>query len=202
MIAAIIPAAGRSSRMGRPKLSLPLGDDTVLGHVIRTLRDGGADRIVTVLGPHPSELERLARSAGAEICLLQDHTADMRETVVRGLDWLEEHLRPSTTDAFLLMPGDMPGITSAAIRRLIAEHDRDALNRILVPQFRERSGHPTLIPWSHAAGIRAIPAGQGIDSYLRTQGANKLGVHVDDAGVLSDLDTPDDYERLFKSAPE
>jgi len=202
MIAAIIPAAGRSARMGRPKLSLPLGDGTTLGHVIRTLRDGGVDQIVTILGPHPSEIETLARSAGAEVCLLRHHTADMRETVVHGLDWLEQHLRPSTTDAFLLMPGDMPGITSAVIRRLIAEHDRDALNRILVPLFCDRRGHPTLIPWSHVAGIRTLPAGQGIDSYLRTQAANTLEVQVDDAGVLNDLDTPEDYERLFKSVPE
>jgi molybdenum cofactor cytidylyltransferase len=100
------------------------------------------------------------------------------------------------------MPGDMPGITSAVVRRLIAERGRDALNRILVPLFSDRRGHPTLIPWSHVEGIRAMPAGQGIDSYLRTQGANTHEVQVDEAGVLNDLDTPDDYERLFKSAPE
>ena len=85
---------------------------------------------------------------------------------------------------------------------MIAEHERHALNRILVPLFSDRRGHPTLIPWSHVAEIRALPAGQGIDSYLRTQRTNTLEVQVDDAGVLNDLDTPDDYERLFKSAPE
>jgi len=202
MIAALIPAAGQSARMGRPKLSLPLGGGTVLGHVVGTLRDGGADRIVVVLGPNSAELETLARSAGAEVCLLRLQTADMRETVIHGLDWLEQNSKPSAADAFLLMPGDMPGIGSAVIRRLIAEHERHAFNRILVPLFGGRRGHPTLIPWRHVPGIRALPVGQGIDSYLRTPAAGTLEIPVDDKGVLTDLDTPADYERLLKSGPE
>ncbi len=52
MIFAVVPAAGRSSRMGRPKLSLPLGGRTVLEHVVIALRQGGVDEVLVVVGPH------------------------------------------------------------------------------------------------------------------------------------------------------
>ena len=65
MIVALIPAAGHSRRMGRPKLALPLGDRTVLEHVLTALRDGGVERILVVLGPHVADLGPIAARAGA-----------------------------------------------------------------------------------------------------------------------------------------
>ena len=56
---ALIPAAGKSARMGRPKLSLPLGDHTVLECVIATLREAGISDILVVVAAS----FQLARSA-------------------------------------------------------------------------------------------------------------------------------------------
>ena len=95
MILAVVPAAGHSSRMGRPKLALPLGDRTVLEHVVAALRDGGAAHVVVVIGPHVPELVPLAESAGADVCRLPEATADMRATVEHGLRWLEDRHRPA-----------------------------------------------------------------------------------------------------------
>ena len=63
MTFAIIPAAGHSTRMGRPKLSLPLGERTVLEHVIAALRQGGVDHVLVVVAPHVAELVPLANAA-------------------------------------------------------------------------------------------------------------------------------------------
>jgi molybdenum cofactor cytidylyltransferase len=202
MIVAIIPAAGRSVRMGRSKLALPLGDTTVLGRVIQTLRDGGVDRNVVVLGPHVLELEALAQLSGAEVCRLPHDTGDMRETVVHGLDWIEQHEHPLPSDAFLLLPGDIPGVSSVVIRRLMATYEQSCARGIVVPVFDGRRGHPALIAWRHAAGIRTLSSQRGIDSYLREHAADTIEVPVDDMGVSSDLDTPADYDKLLKSAPE
>src|SRR5207237_3552168 len=55
---ALIPAAGKSTRMGRPKLALPLGGRTVLEHVVAALRDAGVEHVLVVVGPHVPELVR------------------------------------------------------------------------------------------------------------------------------------------------
>ena len=64
---ALVPAAGFSRRMGRPKLGLPLGERTVLEHVVAALRQGGAEHVLVVVGPHVPELAPLAAAAVAEV---------------------------------------------------------------------------------------------------------------------------------------
>jgi molybdenum cofactor cytidylyltransferase len=59
-----------------------------------------------------------------------------------------------------------------------------------------RRGHPTVIAWKHVAGIRALANGEWINSYLRAQSSETLEVPVADAGILDDLDTPADLDRL------
>src|SRR5437660_9758870 len=102
MIFALIPAAGESRRMGRPKLTLPLGDRTVLEHVIMALRQAGLEHILVVAGPHSADVAALAHQAGASTLVLPQQTPDMRATVEQGLVWLETHLHPTDGDAILL----------------------------------------------------------------------------------------------------
>jgi len=195
---AIIPAAGHSTRMGRPKLSLPLGERTVLEHVIAALREGGVDHVLVVVAPHVSELVPLATRAGAEACLLSDPTADMRTTVESGLRWLEEGYRAEPDDYWLLAPGDHPAFGAEVVRKLLAAAGRDGRS-IVVPVHSGRRGHPTMIAWKHVAGIRALPANDGINAYLRMHSAETLELAVNEPGVLLDLDTPEDYQEMTAS---
>jgi molybdenum cofactor cytidylyltransferase len=192
MTFAIIAAAGHSTRMGRAKLSLPLGDRTVLQHVIAALLEGGVNRVVVVIGPHVPELIRLAEAASAEVCLLLEATPDMRSTVEHGLRWLEDHYHPRPEDWWLLAPGDHPGFGADVSRQLLAAAGRGD-HSIVVPVHGGLRGHPTAIQWKHAAGIRNLPAGEGINRYLRAHEAETFQLEVSEAGVLMDLDTPEDY---------
>lgn len=196
MIAAIVPAAGRGTRMGRPKLALPVGGRPVIERVVTALREGGANPVVVVAGPHDPAVGPLARAAGAEVCELQAATPDMRATVEHGLRWLEEQYPPQPDDAWLLAPADFPLLDAAMIRRLCEAYRRGSAETILIPTHAGRRGHPALIAWQHVAGIRALPEGVGIDAYLREHPGETLAVPVTAAGVVTDLDTPDEYERL------
>jgi molybdenum cofactor cytidylyltransferase len=200
MIAAVVPAAGRSVRMGRPKLSLPFRGQTILEHVVATSHDGGVDRVLVVVGPHVPELAPLAEKAGADVCRLADETADMRATVEHGLRWLEEHFHPRPDDAWLLAPADHPALDVDVVRQLCIAYARQPRQTILIPTFEGRRGHPTLVAWRHVAGIRAMPAGEGLNIYFRAHAGETLELPVANAGVLSDLDTPEDYERLSASS--
>ena len=196
MIVAVVPAAGHSSRMGRPKLSLPLGEKTILEHVVTALRTGEADHVVVVIGPHVPELVPLAETAGAQVCRLAEPTPDMRTTVECGLRWVEDHLHPDSADAWLLAPADHPTLDPSAVRELCRSFRCDPSHSIIIPVFGGRRGHPALVAWKHVEGIRALPADRGINAYFREHASDVREVEVSSAGVLCDLDTPEDYERL------
>jgi molybdenum cofactor cytidylyltransferase len=191
---AVIPAAGKSTRMGKPKLALPLGGRSVLERVVEAVRGGGVGETVVVLGPHVRELTPLAEAGGAHALLLSEETPDMRATVEHGLRWLEEHFQPTPEDRWLLLPADHPTLDADLVRLLLAAPA--ACRSLVIPTFAGRRGHPAVIGWGHVARIRALPQGEGLNVYFRRHGADTLEVPVECADVLCDLDTPEDYERL------
>jgi molybdenum cofactor cytidylyltransferase len=196
MIFALIPAAGKSERMGRPKLSLPFGDSTVLQTVVETVRRAGIEHALVVVGPHVPELVPLAQAAGAHVSLLEQPTPDMRATIESGLRWLEEHLHPQLDDAWLLVPADHPTLDGIVVQLLAKARQDHSGCSIFVPTFQGKRGHPALIGWTHTPGIRALPARKGLNHYLRQIESETLELPVHSAKVLCDLDTPEDYARL------
>ena len=196
---AIVPACGRSTRMGRPKLALSLGARTVIEHVVVSLRAGGVSEVVVVIGPHVPELAPLAAAAGAEVLALAEPTPDMRATVEAGLTYLEDRQDLSPEDWWLLAPADHPVLSAAVVRELLAA--QSAAHSVIVPVHAGRRGHPTLVRWKLAAAIRTIPAGRGINSLLREHESRTLELAVNDPAILANLDTPEDYARLLKQVP-
>ncbi len=195
---AILPAAGHSRRMGRPKLTLPLGDRTILEHLIAALHRAEVEHVLVVVGPHVREIAVLADCAGACVYRLSTETPDMRTTVERGLDWLEEHHRPRTDDAWLLVPADHPALDPAAMLELNRARRNHPEFSIFVPTYRGQRGHPLLLTWRHVEGIRAHPRDEGLNTYVRSQTAQTLEVPVEMESILWDLDTPEDYQRLLQ----
>lgn len=195
MIAAIVPAAGHSRRMGEAKLALSVAGRSVLAHVVAALRDGGAAPVLVVLGPHVAFLADEA--SGAEVLFLPEATPDMRATVEAGLAWLEQRHAPGPADAWLLAPADHPALDAAVIRALIEARQRQPERSIFIPTWQGRRGHPALIGWEHVAGLRGHAVGEGLNRYLRSRAAEVAEVEAGSAAVVEDLDTPEDYARLL-----
>jgi molybdenum cofactor cytidylyltransferase len=198
MTFALIPAGGRSARMGRPKLGLPLRGRTVLECVVAALRAGGAGRVLVVVAPHAAELCPLAEAAGAHVHLLPHETPDMRATIEHGLTWVEEHWHPDASDPWLLVPADHPTLEPEVVRSLLREYERRGEASILVPVHGGKRGHPVVLAWEHIAGIRRHPAGEGLNTYLRRHAAATREIAAGSPEILRDLDTPEDYERLLR----
>jgi molybdenum cofactor cytidylyltransferase len=197
VIAALVPAAGHSRRMGAPKLALEVAGRSVIEHVVEALRAAGAAPVLVVLAPHVAFLGELAARAGAEVLRLPEATPDMRATVEAGLGWLEERCRPGESDAWLLAPADHPALDAGVVRRLIEARQQRPDRSIFVPTWRGRRGHPALIGWGHVAGIRARPRGEGLNVYFRARADAVCEVPVESAAVVEDLDTPEDFARLL-----
>ncbi|HEV3122368.1 MAG TPA: nucleotidyltransferase family protein [Isosphaeraceae bacterium] len=197
MIAALVPAAGQSRRMGQPKLLLTIGGQALIARVVSALRKGGAGQVVVVAPPSAEPgaqaLRDEAGSAGAHVVTLSEPTSDMRSTIEAGLDWLE-HSCDGVPDALLLAPGDSPGLTPALVSQVI-DFARAQPGAIVVPTFGGRRGHPVLLPWSIAQAIRSLPLGTGVNALTADRGSGLVTLEVGDPGTLADLDTPEDYSR-------
>jgi len=202
MAYALIPAAGKSRRMGRPKLSLPLGDRSVLEHVISALQEGGITDILVVLGPHVAHMSAVLHRAGARVLVPADETHTMRETVEQGLTWLDNRFHPGPADSWFLIPADYPILEPAILRKLMRKRERNRRYSIFIPTYHGRRGHPALIGWKHVEAIRSLPPETGLNVYLRRQQKRTLEVPVDSPTILWDLDTPEDYERILAAWEE
>ena len=194
MIAAVVPAAGLSRRMGQPKLLLPIDGVPLITRVVRAFQTGGADRVVVVVAPPDvpgaAEVATLARSAGAAVVVAPVPTADMRASVVLGLG----HLAAGPPSALLLTPGDSPGINPDLVARLI-DHGSRAPGRIIIPRHDGQPGHPALIPWDLATLIPNLSPGAGVRALFARHAERVDYLDTDDSTILLDLDVPADYAR-------
>jgi molybdenum cofactor cytidylyltransferase len=193
----LIPAAGKSRRMGRPKLLLPFGASTVLQHVVSALGTAEVSAIVVVTAPGDDDLAALASSAGAHVCRLDEDTPDMRATCLCGLAWIEREFQPHAEDGWLLLPADHPTVRPDVVRALIDTARHEHAKDIFVPVHRGRRGHPTWLRWSHLAGLRAAPIDQGLNRFIRAHADTTCELAWSGDEILCDLDTPADYRRLL-----
>src|SRR5262249_4851607 len=162
------PAAGRSERMGRPKLLLPIGGRTVIERVVTALRQGGAAAVVVVVPPATvpgaGALAAAAGDAGANVVVADPPPREMRASVERGLAQVRRMpLPPPAT--LLLAPGDSPGIDAGLVARIIARA-RSAPRSIVIPTAQGRRGHPIALPWWLAERIPGLPEGVGINALV------------------------------------
>jgi CTP:molybdopterin cytidylyltransferase MocA len=199
MIAAIVPAAGRSERMGTggPKLLLPIAGMSVIARVIRALHAGGAAPVVVVVPPRSlpgaGELAAEAEHAGACVVVADPPPPDMRASVEHGLDLLGRS-RTDLPATVLLTPGDIPGIEAALVARIVARAC-EAPRAIVIPTLDGRRGHPIALPWPLATEIRGLPGNVGINALVARHSDRVVTLDAADRGILDDLDTPEDYRR-------
>jgi molybdenum cofactor cytidylyltransferase len=193
----LIPTAGKSRRMGQPKLLLPLRETTVLEQVLAAVRSAGVDEILVVVAPEMDALAQLASAAHAHVLRLAADTPDMRATCVHGLAWIEDHFHLEPDDGWLLLPADHPTVRPDVVGALTTAAQEDADKTIIVPTHAGRRGHPTWLAWSHVDAIRALPSQQGLNAYIRTQTLHTRELSWPSDEILRDLDTPEDYQRLL-----
>lgn len=201
-VAAIVPAAGRSTRMGRPKLVLEIGSEAVIRRVVRALGQGGAEPVLVVAPPvaEPGAvvLADHARGAGAVVVHCPGLTPDMRATVGVGIAALRE--RAVAPAGLLLAPGDSPGLGPELVGRVVARFRSDP-TRIVVPVYEGKRGHPLALPWDLALTIADLAEGVGVNVLLERHADRVVRLPVGDPGSVADLDTPEDYRRWVEGLP-
>lgn len=187
-VAALVLAAGTSSRMADWKPLLPLGGLTVLARAVGTFLEAGVTDVRVVVGFRAGEITPLVASLGAAAVQNPRYRAGMYSSVLAGV----ESLGPAV-EAFFLLPGDHPLVKPRTVQRLLQARESGA--GIIYPCFRGQRGHPPLISTGYAEAIRAGEEPGGLRAVLARFEEDALEIHVADHGVLANLNTPADYER-------
>lgn len=191
---AVIPAAGRSVRMGSPKLLLPWGKHTLIEHVLAAWKSAGIERRVVVVHRDDHALAELAANAGADVVAPDVPPPDMKASVQAALAYIAERHAPGAQDVWLLAPADMPNLSPAVIRSLVTAATQHP-GAIVAPTYQGRRGHPVLFRWKHADAVQRLGPDEGVNQLLRAHPVFEVPVSSD--GVLQDIDTPEEYRRII-----
>jgi molybdenum cofactor cytidylyltransferase len=192
---AIVPAAGRSRRMGQDKLLLPWGDATVIESLLASWRASGVDEIVVVMRQDQTELRTLC--GNATIVTPEIAPPEMKDSVLAALSCIREEFSPVESDVWLLAPADMPRLDPVVIKQVMAAHD-PASPAIIVPTSDGRRGHPVLFPWAFAFEVASLSECEGVNVLLERFPVRELICNSRE--IHGDLDTPEDYNRLSDEA--
>jgi molybdenum cofactor cytidylyltransferase len=183
--------------MGQPKLLLPFGETTVIGQLLATLRSSDTEQTLALVRPDDDPLcEEVTRGGGVAV-QPDEPPPEMRVSVEHLLRRVEQKLDPQPGDGWLLIPADHPLLTRNTLDILIA-HWRQQPEKIVLPAYGGRRGHPTIFPWSCAAKVFKLPENVGVNRLLHAHPEAVLEVPVDDPTVTLDLDTPEDYQRAVE----
>ena len=185
--AALIVAAGMSSRMGDFKPMLSIGSITIAQRVVATFHQAGILRIVMVTGFNAVTLER--HLSGSGVIFLRNEayeTTQMFDSVKIGLEYLK-----GKCGRVLFTPVDIPLFTAGTVRALL-----DSGAALACPVCQGETGHPILIASSLFDRILADSGEQGLKGAVERCGTVMEKIPVDDPGTLHDADTPADYSAL------
>jgi molybdenum cofactor cytidylyltransferase len=186
-LGAVILAAGDSSRMGRPKALLDRGGETFLDHWLRILREAEIKEIRVVLGRDATLVQKAVDLSERQVVIQRFPEEGMLSSLCLGLGRLPEGLA-----GCYLCPVDHPVIQVSLLARMQAALLPDS---VVVPEHDGRRGHPVLFAAELFQELHDAPLTEGARTVVRADPRRVITVAAD-AGVLADIDTPDDFKRL------
>lgn len=194
-VGVVILAAGSSSRMGRPKLLLPWGETTVLGHQIRIWQALGAGQIAVVCAAADdgmrAELDHLGFPAGNRILNPQPELG-MFSSICCASQW-PGWVTGLTNWAIML--GDQPHLRPETLQALLAFSAKQPTS-VCQPRYTGRLRHPVIL--SKEAFLRLRDAGcSTLREFLLSLPEEPASCDIDDPGLHFDIDTPADYKRVL-----
>jgi molybdenum cofactor cytidylyltransferase len=173
--------------MGQPKALLPVGTETFLGRLVRVF-SSMLDEVVVVLREEATETPLLPTNA--RVVINPDPERGMLSSLQCGL------LAADEASLIAFCPVDVPGFAESTLAKLLRSREGDW--EILQPAYRGERGHPVLLRGAIVQALLAEPAASEARLVLRRHTAQRQQVEVEDAMILRDIDTPEDYEKWKK----
>lgn len=194
----ILLAAGKSSRMGRPKLLLPWNGTTVLGHLLRQWRGLKAKQIAVVCSAGGegvwAELDRLGVPATDRVRNPRPERGMFSsvQCAARWPGWRKE------ISHFAIVLGDQPHLKRSLLRRVL-EFSAARAGRICQPERRGHGRHPVILPRAQFRQLARSRA-RTLKSFLQARAQKVARCELNDPGLDLDMDRPADYRRALRWA--
>lgn len=192
MIAALILAAGRSLRMGTPKLLLDLGGQSLIRHVIGSARASRCDDVLVVVGDAADRVGREAAAAGVRTVRNPRYREGMGTSLAAGIAAL-----PPECEAAVVLLGDQPRVGAATINALIDAY-RATGKPLVASRYGNVAGAPTLVArplFAEALGLSGDRGGRPL--FERHPDLVAEVTLAEEAAW--DVDTPEDLARLRRA---
>jgi molybdenum cofactor cytidylyltransferase len=173
--------------MGQTKQLLLLGDKPVIRHCVDAFLAAGVPDIVIVAGKEKDGITEALRGLPVTLAVNAVQESDMAESARIGLKSCDP-----CSSGVLICPADHPLVMPKTVAALILEHSQSP-ERIIIPCCSGRRGHPSLFPLPVA---RELFLGGTLRDIVRRDGERVMLMDTEDDGILLDMDTPEDYERL------
>ena len=188
MIYGIILAAGEGKRMGKVKLTLPLGNKKLIEWVLQAAKLTPLYKYFLVVRPEDKDIIKIGKAWGAEIVLNPDFRKGMSTSIKEAL------LKINTQEAegFFLILGDQPLITSKIINKLIKSFS-PGKGEIVVPYFKDKRGNPVLFDICWKDELMAITGDVGGRVLIKAYPEKVKRVNILDEAILFDIDQEKDY---------
>jgi CTP:molybdopterin cytidylyltransferase MocA len=195
--AAIILAAGYSSRMGEFKPLMDLDGKTPFRRCIDLFRNSGITEIIVITGYLSDRIKETMEDSirlkdSIKMVVNNKYSEGMFSSIKAGVKELSKD-----TDAFFILPVDIPSVKEHTIEKMIESYEK-IHDGILFPTFNEKKGHPTLISCTLVEEILTKDPEGGLREILNDHKDKWNYKAVDDRGILLDMDTKDDFKILYE----
>ncbi len=187
-VAAIVLAAGRSSRLPTNKLLALLAGKSVIRHTVEAVCASAADPVIVVTG-HQADAVREAL-AGLPVSIAENvrFTDGLSSSLICGVNRL-----PGGIDGYVVVLGDMPFVPATVIDAMIEAFAPEAGRAIVVPVYQGRRGNPVLWSARFCGEFRGLTGDQGAKQLMALHGDLVYELEVDTDSVLTDFDTLEDF---------
>ncbi len=184
MAQGIILAAGYSSRAQTNKMLLPYAQKPLIVHAIEGMRPF-VSTIFVITGHFHDEVKEVVQNQEKVVILRNEHYGEgMFSSVLLGVS--------RTTEDFFVLPGDCPFVSASTYRSLL-----DGKASVRVPSFQGKTGHPLFVAKALKTTLLGEPRGSTLMTFRNRH--NYEIIKVDDPAILTDIDTPADYQSLHHS---
>ncbi|GAC1429117.1 MAG: nucleotidyltransferase family protein [Thermoanaerobaculia bacterium] len=190
MISAIVLAAGQASRFGGCKQLVRLGEKTLLQHVLDSVNASKIRDVIVVLGAHADEIKRRVTFGRERIVVNGDHARGMSTSIGAGLRAL-----PAVAEAAMFVLADQPFVKHETIDALVDEYERNR-KAIVLPTYKGARGNPVVVDRSLFGEVAPVGGDVGFRAIFKAHAGAIAEVAVDDVGVVTDIDTRQQFDDL------
>ena len=191
-IGLIILAAGKASRMGKPKQLLTYQGSSLISLAVKVGLNSICESVVVVLGAYTEQIKPEINKLPVQIIENMDWETGMASSIRAGINLINQS-NPNL-DAVIIALADQPLISEAVFNQLIEKY-QDTNNKIIAAAYDDIVGVPALFDKTFFSELMNIEGDRGAKALMRKYKNEVLTIPIPEAAI--DIDTQDDYEKLL-----